>query len=319
MSEREMAKLLELVRRHLGSGWLDLADWLADQNDLGDIEARIRSGDYTNAVGKIEQAALKWAADTQASYVQSGQRAALWLDEQPALKDKLVRFDSDSVHVIQRAQANRLEYVRGFADERNQITSQIVRRAMVEGAEGGVNPRRVAQDFRDSIGLTATQEQHVSNYRRELERGEWGAALGRELSDGRHDRAIRTAQRDGGRLTPAQIDSFTARYRDNYITYRAETVARTESQRNVHAGLDEAFTQAIQRGDVDAATLVKTWHAGPYTANARPNHQRMNDKTAKHGEAFVMPDGTQMMFPGDDAGGVANVANCRCTFSTTFV
>lgn len=311
-----MRKLLALVRKHLGMEYLDLADWLRSENSLPEIEQRIARGDYAGAVRKVEDAALKLAAEIHQSYVTSGQRAAKWLDELPALEGKLVRFDATASPVVLAAKRNELELVRGFTQERWEIARQITRRAMIEGAAGGINPRRVAQDFRDSIGLTPAQEEHVANYRRALESGDYGNALGRELRDARSDRTLRAARRDGDSLTPAQIDRLVDRYRSNYVTYRAETIARTEALRNANAGVDEMMRQAIDRGEVRAEDLIKTWHAGPATAHSRDQHQAMDGVSVGVNEPFVLPDGTRMMRPGD--GPVDHVANCRCTVSTAF-
>lgn len=312
-----MRRLLELIERTLGKEWLDLDDWIRDQNQISDIEERIRAGDWRGAVGKIEDAALKFAAEIHASYVQSGRTAAAWLDEQLQTADRLVRFDEANERAVDRARRNQLELVRGFTEEREQVTRQIVQRAMVEGAEGGINPRQVARDFRDSIGLTPDQEQIVANYRRELERGDWAAALGRELTNGNNDRTVRRLQRDGGRLTAAQVDAMVENYRSNWVGYRAETIARTEAMHNAHEGAAEAMQQAVDDGVVEATDLLVEWHAGPRTRNAREQHQAMDGKTVRHGEDFILPDGTRMRYPGDRRGGAKHNANCRCAYSTT--
>jgi hypothetical protein len=317
MSEHDMRRLMELIERTLGREWLDLDDWIRDQNSLDDIEARIRDGDWRGAVGKIEDAALKFAAEIHTSYVQSGQAAAAWLDKQPQTADRLVRFDQANERSVDRARRNQLELVRGFQDERAQVTRQVVRRAMVEGAQGGINPRQVARDFRASIGLTPYQEEIVANYRRELERGDWANALGRELTNGHNDRTVRRLQRDGGRLTERQVDAMVEGYRKNWIGYRAETIARTEALRNAHEGAAEATQQAIDGGVIEAEDIMLEWHAGPRTLNAREQHRAMDGKTTRHGEPFVLPDGTRMSHPGDPAGGAKHNANCRCAYSTT--
>jgi hypothetical protein len=319
MSEQDIKALLALMQRALRGGYLDLADWLREQNTVASIEERILQGNYADAITGIDQASLKLAADIQESYVTSAQHAAEWLDGK--VDDKLIRFDTASPDVIARAQANQLELVHGFQLERNKITQQITQRAMVEGAQSGINPRQIAQDFRDSIGLTPTQESHVASYRRALETGDYTNALDRELSNGNADRSIASAHAKGKPLTPAQVDQYTEQYRSNYLDHRAETIARTESLRNTNAGASDAIQQAVDRGDVESDVLIKTWHAGPRTKDARETHQQMNGVTAKWGEDFAVPGrfGPVLMSqPGDPRGGVENTANCRCTMSTSF-
>lgn len=311
-----MEKLLALVRRHLGREWLDLTDWLRDENSLGAIEARIVAGDYAGAVTKVEQAALSFAAEIQSSYVTSGRRGAKWLDAK--ITDKLVRFDANAAQVVARARRNELELVQGFREERWQIARQVTQRAMVEGAGTGINPRRVAQDFRDSIGLTPHQEQHVANYRRALESGDLTNALGRDLRDARNDRRLRRAREAGEELDPAYIDKLVEGYRESYVTHRATTIARTEALRNANEGVGDAINQAIDRGEVDPDLMIKTWHARRAGSRARDQHQAMNEVSARIDEDFVLPDGTRMTRPGDPRGGAEHNANCGCTASTSY-
>jgi hypothetical protein len=194
----------------------------------------------------------------------------------------------------------------------------VIQQAIYDGHVTGANPRETARRIRDSIGLAPNQEQALTNYRAALESGQWSKAMGYELGSGHADRTISRLQRDGGSLTPAQVDSFTDRYRQNAIAYRAETIARTESLRIAHEGHDDAIGQAIARGDVRAEQLLEEWNAGPKTRWARLDHQQMDGKSVRFGEDFTLPDGTKMRGPGDPRGGAKHCANCRCAKSTTF-
>lgn len=311
-----MRRLLDLIARQVGLSYADITAWLEDVNSLAEIEDRILRGNYSGAIVRLDDAALKLAADIQASYVTAGQRASEWLDGN--LPDKLVRFDTASPAIVARARANQLELVQGFREEQWAITRQITQRAIVESATVGTNPRRIAQDFRTSIGLTAQQEEWVSNYRRALEQGDYLRATGYELSSGQADRTLRSYADKDKTLTPAQVDDFTERYRQNAITYRAETIARTEALRNAHEGTDDAMRQAIARGDIAAQDLDVEWHAGPATLDARPDHQAMNGVKVPFGTDFVLPDGTRMSGPGDPRGGAKHCASCRCAKSVAF-
>ena len=314
MSERDLAKLLALVEKHLGRGWLELSDWLREQNDLGAIEQRIVSGDYAGAVAKLEEAALKYAADIHQSYVQAGRAEAQWLDDKPGMNDKLIRFDETNERAVRAARDNQLRMVQGFTAEQQAITRNI----LVDGLQRGANPREMARDLRDSIGLTATQEQHVRNYRRALEQGEWTRAMGYELRDGRSDRTMRRLDRDGGSLTPAQVDKLVDKYRQNYIGYRAEVIARTEALRAAHQGTEELHRQAIERGDVEAGQLVREWHTAS-DGRVRDSHRSMNGQMRRMDEPFVTGAGVKIRFPGDPQAPVSETAQCRCSVSTSFL
>lgn len=319
MSEREMAKLLALIERALGASWLDISDWLREQNDLDSVASRLLAGDYVGAIAEVEAAALHFAAETQDAYVRAGTRGARWLNDK--LATKLVQFDVDNERVVRHARLNKLELVGGFQDEANQIAQQITHRAMVEGTSIHENPRLIARQFRDSIGLLPHQEAWVHSYRRALEDGDWSNALGRELRDTRSDRLIRRLRKTDGRLSNAQISKMVERYRKAQIASRAENIARTESQRNVHEALEEMYDQAVTRGDVDAAALIGEWIPGPKTKHARDQHRSLSllDQRPKHGEDFVMSDGVRMRHPGDRRGGAKHCARCRCTKATRLI
>lgn len=298
------------MERHLGKSWLEISDWLREQNSLDAIESRLLAGDYQGVVREVESAARTFAAATHDGYIKGGKASSEWLDSK--LPDKLVRFDVTNDRALYQARRNELELVQGFTQE----TRETVQNIIIDGTRESLNPRDIARDIHSSIGLTPHQEKAVRSYRRALENGDWSNALSRELSSGHGDRTIRRLQRDGGSLTPKQIDSLVSRYRDNALKWRAETIARTETLRNVHAGLDDGYRQAIERGDIEVDQLSKEWiHAGG-GKHSRKDHQAMDGVQVKFNEDFVFSDGTRMRWPGDPRAGAAHVANCRCTYST---
>lgn len=308
MGERDIERLLQFVAKHLGREWVGSVEWLRSlpQNSVDEIERRLVAGDISGVVKEIESAALRFAAESQAQYQRAGREGARWLDAQ--VPDKLIRFDSTGSRAEQRARQNQYELVRDMT----QGQRESIRAVMADST--GRNPRDLARDIRSTIGLTPAQTQHVLNYRRQLEQGQYADAMARRLHDGRSDARLRR----GDPLTPEQIERMTERYRANYIAYRAETIARTESARNVHEGLAEAYTQAIERGDIEAGELVKEWIPGPSTEDARPEH-RSGDLLRQRptmNEPFVLSDGTRMMFPGSGAD-AEHTANCRCTWAVT--
>lgn len=315
MSERDIKKLLALVEKHLGTSWLDISDWLRSQNSLDAIESRLLAGDYAGLVQEVESAAARFAAETHSQFVRAGQAGSEWLDSQPALADKLIRFDAVNDRAVLAARRNEYELIQGLTAE----TRQTIRQVVVDGQRAGLNPRTIARDIRDSITLTPNQAQHVANYRRALEQGDWSNALGRELSSGQTDRTVRRLARDGGSMTEQQIDQAVERYRQNYVTYRAETIARTEGSRNVHAGLREGMQQAIDRGDVKADQVLREWIHGPSRLHSRADHVAMDGVQVRWDEPFVFSDGTRKMHPCDGNGGAKHDAGCTCTEATVLV
>lgn len=311
-----MQDLLDLVAKHLGSEWLGISDWLRSQNSLDDIEARIKAGDWKGAVQSVEDAALRWASETHSQYVKAAETGASWLDDQPATADSLIRFDVTNPAVIRRAQQNQLETVAGFQDEANALAQQIAQRAILEGTLSSANPREIAKQFRDAIGLAPVQEEWLDNYRASLESGDYVKALGYELSSGHSDRTIRAALDGGYDLSQEQKDLAADRYRENLLTYRAETIARTESGKNVHQGVADAYNQAIDRGDVDADQLEKEWMHSGNEPHARPTHVAADGTKVGFRDTFDI-GGVRMKYPHDENAPVSEVAGCACTFATT--
>lgn len=309
MSERDIRRLLALVERHLGVSWREVTDWLREQNSIDAIEARLLAGDYAGVVKEVESAAARFAAETHSQFVRAGQAGAEWLDSQPALADKLIRFDAVNPRAVTAARQNQLELVYGMSDEQRANVSSIL------AERQSLNPRSVARNIRDSIGLNPQQEKALRSYRQALESGDFSNALGRELSSGHSDRTIRRVQGADGQLTERQVETAVARYRENLVTARAEAIARTESTKAVHQGLHESFSQAIERGDVEADQIVREWIAGPRTRYAREQHQEMDGQQRKWNEPFEAPDGTRLMYPG--SGPPRHAVNCRCTTATT--
>ncbi|HSN26325.1 MAG TPA: phage minor head protein [Kofleriaceae bacterium] len=289
-----------------------MIDWLRDQNSIDAIEAALQRHDYAAVLQAVDDAALKFAAETHASYVHSAQTAATWLDNQPATADSLVRFDQTDPAVIQAARQNQLEWVRDMTFE----TRQVVRQTISDGTQRGAHPLEIARDVRDSIGLTAQQEAAVRSYRRALESQDYSNALDRQLSSGHSDRTIAAAQDAGRALAKPQVDLAVERYRQAQVKARAEAIARTESLRNVHSGIESAFSQAIARGDIDADSVVKEWHHAGGGRYSRPDHVALDGETVKWGETFSVGD-AEMKYPGDPAGGADQTVNCRCTVSHT--
>jgi Phage Mu protein F like protein len=305
MSEHDMQALLDLLEKHLGAAWRDVVDQLRDSNAIGEIVDRINRGDIAGAVEGIDDA-VKTFADAQAvAFDHSAHAASAWLSSESG---SVVRYDQENTRAVAWANDNAATMVREVTQEQKDLVRRVVR----DGVADGRNPREVARDIRDSIGLTDTQAQYVANYRTMLEKGNWSDALGRELTDGRDDRTVRGVASRGGSLTSDQIDTMVERYRSNWVGFRAETIARTEGLRALHEGTTELFKQAIDNGDIDADALVREWNHAGSGKNSRDNHVAIDGEQRGIDDAFSIG----LMYPGDPSADPDDVINCRCTLST---
>ncbi len=312
MSEREMQDLLDLVARTLGRSWLDIVEWLRDQNALEAVDARLAAGDIQGVIREVQTAAERYAADTHAAYITGGQKAASWLDAQTA--SSIIRFDVQNSRAVTYAQQQQRQLIAGLTQE----SRQVVQRVIVDGIRNGDNPLETARNLRDSIGLAPSQADAVASYRRALESGDYRNAISRALSDGRTDRSLEAALRNGTAIDPSRIDAMVERYRQNMIGYRAQVIARTESLRAVHAGTHELYRQAVDNGDVDADQLTRSWVHTGHGKDSRPGHIQMNGQTRGPFDPFDSPDGAQLMYPGDPDAPPDETVQCRCTVATRF-
>ena len=106
----------------------------------------------------------------------------------------------------------------------------------------------------------------------------------------------------------AQLSRDIRRKYSNINRNRAALIARTETHSALGFGQHSYHTEL--RDDL-GLNMVKQWVAtlDPRTRSA---HAQMNGTQVSMDEAFKMPNGTEMQFAGDPAGGAANVINCRC-------
>jgi len=107
------------------------------------------------------------------------------------------------------------------------------------------------------------------------------------------------------------IDAVARQISRKYLAVsrkRAALIARTEihnaagyGQHNYHKSLSTDL----------GVYMTKEWVA---TADDRTRsaHAEMNGTKVGMDEPFMMPNGTEMQYTGDPAGGAANVINCRC-------
>lgn len=303
-----MDQLLTAVEQQLGAAWVEAVEWLRDQNHLEAVEERVRSGDLQGAVIGVEQAAERFAGVAAEAYAMAGKAAAAWLDG--LVPSKLITFDAANPRAVRWAQMNRATLVR----EITQQQAQVIGNLLTDATRLSINPRVWARDLRDSIGLTAYQDNHVATYRRALETGDFDNALGRQLRDARSDRSVLAAIENARPLPPEQVDSMVERYRANWVSYRSEVIARTEGLRVLHQGTEEGIEQALDGGVIDARQLVQFWNAH-HDARTRRSHYAMDGQPRAWDEPFISGNGVELRYPGDPDAPSDETLQCRCNRS----
>ena len=226
-----------------------------------------------------------------------------------ALTNPSFQFDMFSEHTANYIRQYRLNLINQITEE----TRNAVRQSVLEGFQLGVNPRKTARQIKDSLGLTPYQERAVRNYRKALEELDKNA-LDRALRDKRFDRSFIAAMRNSKPLTPDQIDRMVQRYRERYIAYRAEVIARTESMRAVSVGNRAAMQQMLSSGAVDIDKVRRQWvytHDNR-TRNAHRGIPELNKGGVRLDGEYKTSLGP-LAYPRDPSGLPENTIQCRCT------
>lgn len=307
-----MQRLLRSAISRVRAAWLAMVEHLRATNPVDAIAARLHVG----GTAGVDAAAAAFAAGVHGVYVGAGQAEARWLRRRlvkrapDAVTKKLAVFDAADPVALRWAETNRLDLVREITAEQRRL----IRAALIAGAESGENPRVIAREIRESIGLTAYQRGIVANYRAALESGQLGKALGYELADGRYDRALRAAIDSGAAIPPDRIDAMVERYRANWVKYRAEAIARTEGLRVAHQGSEEVYRQAIANGDLRADQIEGEWLHTP-GKHERPGHAKMHGQRRAYGEPFETPDGAELRYPCDPDAPADETVCCKCALA----
>lgn len=298
--ERRIRRILELaIREYKGS------------INLAQLERAIIAGDTLSALREVEDIARAVTTASQQAFITAAQASTAYIE---AKRTITIGFDQVNQRAVTLLDQNSYRFIKEFTDKQIAAT----RVALRDGVERGLNPRQLAVAFRDSIGLTETQEDAVRNYRRLLQRiGSDDVpnfiqreALDRNLRDARHDDRLKRLIRDKKNLTSTEIDNMVEKYRGRYIKYRSEVIARSEALSSVHEGQDNAFDEAFRRGTLEKDRVIGQWLTR-VDGRERDWHKALNRKKSPIGVPFVNEKGA-IMYPGDRDASAENVIQCRC-------
>lgn len=280
----------------------EIADMLENQG--AEAVVAMMDQDVTNDALQPLSAAIAAAAMT------GGETAAQVQETVTGARGQRVDFvfNTANPRVSEFARTQGSERIREVGNDIRAVTRQVVR----DGINRGDNPRTTARRIRESIGLTARQEQSVANYRAALENGD-REALNRALRDKRFDRSVLAAIDRDRPLSQDQIDRMVERYRARYVKYRSEVVGRTESTRAVQGAQHELMESYVDEGKIAREQIRRFWHTA-MDERVRSSHRQipaLNADGVGQNEEFQTPLGP-LMYPGDPSGTAANVAMCRC-------
>lgn len=296
----------------IAAGFRVLVSQIQSAQSLTQIAELLQAGRVEQALATALQAAPGLGNLFVQSFVNSAQATADFL--QNNVRTIPFVFDQTNPFSLRAARENQLRLVNEFTRAQRNATRQ----AIINGITRGANPLEQAREFVNSIGLTRNQIQHVENYRRALESENPRRALSRSLRDGRFDRTVNAAARDGRALTPQQVDRMVDRYRERYLRYRSNVIARTEAMRSVHQGKEAMYRQAIDEGKLDAQNMTQEWNTA-MDERVRGSHTGMNQQVVPFGEPFISGLGNALMYPTDPNAPPEDSIQCRCSVGTRVV
>lgn len=308
-SYERIDRLLTRAERHIAAVFALMIDSLRDDLDLKMVADMIEAGRWDGAFEYIERRAAELGAASNLMFVRAGADTMAFM---ASVGIAQISFDQVNYRGVEKMRANQLRLIREFTNGQRDT----LRYVMTDGIAAGIGPREQARRFREVVGLTERQAKAVLNYRRLLgqvgdnDATDQAEALTRALRDKRYDRGILSAIRDGRPLDQAHIDKMVERYRQRYVKYRAEMIARTEALRSVHEGVAEAFDQAIDSGDIEADQIEQKWSSSR-DHRVRDTHRYLNGQKRKIGEVWTTSNGS-LRYPGDPMAPASETVQCRC-------
>lgn len=297
---------------------------ITSQAEIGRIAALLDRGDIEGAIRAVNIDPVAFRGLDEAirqAYIGGGIAATSGL---PKLRDidgarLVIRFDARNPRAESWLTDHSSRSITRIVDDQRDAA----RRALTEGMARGDNPRKTALDIvgrintatgrREGgiIGLTSPQERFVANARAELASGDPSqlrAFLERTRRDKRFDRTILKAIRDGKPLDAETVNRIVGRYSDSLLQLRGETVARTEAMASLNASQYEAMRQAIDSGAVSRQDVRRVWVATK-DKRTRDTHRALDGESV----GIDQPFSNGLQYPGDPAGPVSEIVNCRCT------
>lgn len=303
-------RLISQQEPRFAQGFRRMVGQMRRDISLAQIEVLLEQGRLEDAMELVLRRVPELPRLYNESFMSAAQETAQFFNRN--LSQVFMVFDQTNTQAVHSMQENQVRLIREFSQTQRDAT----RTALLDGIQAGDNPRAQARNFRDSIGLTAKQQRAVANYRRALESGS-SDALRRKLRDRRYDRSVIRSMQTGDALDPALIDRMVDRYRERYIKYRSEVIARTEALKSVHEGRNASYQQAIADGHIDPNSLRNEWQA-TLDDRTRDTHSELDQRTVPYGGLFTTIRGNSAPYPG--AFGVAEEdIQCRCRMGTRIV
>lgn len=296
-AERRVAEAIYAVFHRLAAATDRIAVAAAQRSSL-DIVRAVRTSAYDRHLAQaIDKLDPVFVAGGELMMGQSLRKATL-----------SVSFDARNEATSQFLRGYKMDLIRQIVADQERSVNATVLNSMIQGKA----PKAMARAIMDVVGLTRWQGQQVQAYREQLESLD-PTALQRQLRDKRFDGPVARAIESGEALDGESIDRYVNRYRDNWMRYRAVTIARTETLRAANAGGRAAVQQRLADPELEGFDVVKTW-AAKNDEKTRDSHRSMDGQEVTGMDTpFTLPNGQPIRFPQDPRAPAEEAINCRCT------
>lgn len=214
-------------------------------------------------------------------------------------------FNATDPEVARFARAQGAQLVRDVPASTKAVIAEVIAR----GAERGLTVDQQARAIREVVGLPPQWAGAPTRFADDIRQGREAAATSRRVSAA-SQQEIRNRIR-AGTVTEAFIAEKQAEYARSLVNARARRIARTETSRAAHHGVNESWRQAAAQGALPPSTR-RFWIVTP-DERLSLEHARipaMNPKGRKLDEPFVTTEGLHMYPP--------SRPHCRCSVGLAF-
>lgn len=236
-----------------------------------------------------------------------------------------IRFDSQNPRAERWIKQNVAGRVVGFSSEQIETAREVIS----EGYARGDGPRNIAVDLVGRVGPSGVREGGVLGLDQPRARRYNAVSVGMRTPEGvkslvsngkvrykvnpATEARILAAWKSGTAVPEKQRLISERQYNNALLQQRAETVANTETAEAVLAGRQEQWEQAAEQKEFNKSDIQKTWQHRR-GSQGREDHIKMNGVSVMGIDTpFTLPDGTQMKYPHDPAGGAENNISCACS------
>ena len=298
---------------------------ITDRIRIGEVEEALKRGDVEAALRLIGFDPLDFrplSREITIAYEAGGVATARAIEKAaPKAAQLVIRFDARHVRAETWVVNRSSTLVSNIVDKQ----LNMLRSVMYEGLQAGKNPKTVALDIAGRvnkatgkreggiIGLTDRQNEWQTNYLAEItsdKPSDLRKALRRDLVTAREKALIKRAIRDGKPLDAKTRQRLINNYRNRSLKYRADTIARTETLEALNTANLEAYTRAVENGDLTKDSIRRFAHTAG-DERVRHDHRLipgMNSEGVRIDQPFATPDGPVLTAPFS--------IQCRCWIET---